>query len=215
MSVVKRLYRNFDSFIVDIKDWEILDQGVTALWGASGAGKSTVISILLGLDEEAELDWQWGEEQLNQLIPPKRNLGVVFQKPGLFPHMTVRDNIMFPVQPKLHSHWEQDFEFLVSHLNIEKLLNSPCSQLSGGEAQRVALARSLIYRPRLLILDEPFSSLDIELRNKSRDLLKELNQRLNCPVLLVTHDPQDVEVLANKISYIEMGKITKEETLKG
>ena len=166
MSVVQKIYRDLNSFAVDINNWEILDQGVTVLWGPSGAGKSTIINALLGLDEKAEVKWSLGSVELDKLPPQKRNLGVVFQEPGLFPSMSVENNILFPVDKKKQSHWKVLFDQLTTELEIGEILKSPIHKISGGEKQRVALARALIYGPRMLLMDEPFSSLDQEVKIK-------------------------------------------------
>ncbi len=212
MSVVKKLKRDVGDFIVDISDWEILDQGVTVLWGPSGAGKTTVLNTLAGLEEGSELSWIWKDQDLGKLSTEQRGLGVVFQELGLFPHLTVRKNILFPISKSKHPHWENDLIWLTETLELQRILDSEIQVLSGGEKQRVALARALIYRPRMLLLDEPFSSLDEKLRQKTREMVLKASQHLNCPVLLITHDRQDVEVMADKVSKIAEGRIFEESS---
>jgi sulfate transport system ATP-binding protein/putative spermidine/putrescine transport system ATP-binding protein len=209
MSVVKRLKREYPDFRLDVKDWEILDRGITVLWGPSGAGKSSLLRVLLGLDPEAQLQWEFAGLDLGALRAEARGLGVVFQNLALFPHLTARQNILFPVDMKKHPHWEADFRWLVDHLQLSHRLDYPIHKLSGGERQRVALARSLIYRPRLLLLDEPFSSLDEELRQTSREMVRMVSAHLGCPVLLVTHDRADVEALAGRVCQMQHGRIVK------
>lgn len=211
MSIVEKFYREFnDLFCIDIHNWELLDDGVTVLWGPSGAGKSSILQGLLGLDSQAQVIWKWKGEEISQQAPNRRNLGVVFQDPALFTHMTVKENILFPVDPKKHPHWQEDFQYLVETLEIERILQSPSHHLSGGERQRAAIARSLIYRPRLLLLDEPFSQLDETIRHKVRGMVKSIRERLRFPVLLVTHDRADVNDLGTKVTQIDRGRIIKE-----
>lgn len=213
MSVVQKLYREFDEVTIDLQQWELLDTGCTVLWGASGAGKTSIIKVLVGLDAQADLVWSWGEQQMQELTPANRNLGVVFQEPALFPHLSVEENIFFPVIKTKHKSWLQDFEFLISELALESLLTATPLRLSGGEKQRVALARALIFRPRMLILDEPFSSLDGASRQQAREMVKLVCEKQNIPILLVTHDQQDVDFLANKVSHLEKGRIVTNQAL--
>jgi len=212
MSVVEVFYREFGHFNVDIKDWSLNESGITALWGPSGSGKSTIVKGLLGLDPQCKVIWNFSGENIALKSPGERKLGVVFQDLALFPHLSAQDNILFPVNKNKHPHWQEDFQLLVEQLDMERRLSWPIHRLSGGEQQRVALARALINRPQMLLLDEPFSSLDESLRGSARDMIKKLNQKFSCPMLLITHDRQDVRALADKVSYIEMGKITKEST---
>ena len=215
MSVVKKFHRDFKDFKIRISDWEILDKGVTLLWGPSGSGKSTVIRGLLGLDADSTVQWEFRGRQMDKLPVEKRNLGAVFQDLGLFPHLSAKANILFPVQSGVHKRWKKDFDFLVETLEVGKVLNHPVFELSGGEKQRVALARSLIYRPEMLMLDEPFSSLDEALRAKMRSMVLSVCEELDCPILLVSHDQKDVDKMASKVTSIADGKIVKEESLKG
>ena len=208
MSLVKNATRDYGDFSLEIRDWEIRDSGVTALWGPSGSGKSSLVSVLLGLDRQASLTWIWEGKDLGLLPVEKRKLSVVFQDPGLFPHMTAEANIWFPVKKK--DRQEAPFNELVSALQIQDLLQRSVEKLSGGEKQRVALARALIYRPRLLLLDEPFSSLDEEVKGRARDLVSKVSQHLGIPVLLITHDREDVFSMASKVSRICKGHIVEE-----
>lgn len=212
MSVVKVFYREFDDFKVDIRNWNLDDKGITALWGPSGSGKTTVVKGLLGLDASVKLEWLFGDLDIAKLPVGERKLGVVFQDLALFPHLSARGNILFPVNRKKKEEWKATFEHLVEQLKIGSVLKRPVYQLSGGEAQRVALARALILKPRMLLLDEPFSSLDEELREQGRKLLKSLNEELSCPMLLITHDRQDVKSLAHQVAHMEQGQILKQTT---
>ncbi len=193
MSLVKSFHRQFADFSVSMENWEIPDSGITLLWGASGSGKSTIIRGLLGLDEKACVKWFSKNQEISQQPPSERNLGVVFQDLGLFPHMSAKNNILFPVNKKTQPQWKKDFDYLVESLELKTCLSRSTENLSGGERQRAALARTLIYRPKMLLLDEPFSSLDEKIKKKAQNLLKQICEDQNCPVLLVTHDLSDVK----------------------
>ncbi len=195
MSLVEHLYVDYENFRLHIPFWEFPDQGVTALWGPSGSGKTTIFRILMGLEKCPRLKWVHKGEDLAKKPVEKRRLGVVFQNYEIFPHMTVQENILFAVRAR--NVQNSDWRSLVDHLQLSKHLKSKSDQLSGGERQRVALARALVGQPRILLLDEPFSSLDQAIREEARQLVKNVIKDLNIPTLLITHDFEDISVLAN------------------
>lgn len=209
MSLVENLRREYDSFKIEIPRWEILDEGVTVLWGPSGSGKTSVFRVLLGLEECPGMNWDFQGENLARLKTPERRLGVVFQSLDLFPHMTAEENILFAARARKVSAQkvQKKIRDLKRQLQMESFFERKVNVLSGGEKQRVALARALIGEPRLLLLDEPFSALDQELREESRRLLKTVVDVEKIPTLLVTHDQRDVEVLANKVTKIASGHL--------
>lgn len=209
MSIVRDLLHDYGDFKIDIPQWEILDEGVTALCGPSGAGKTSVFRLLLGLEECPTLSWVFKGEDLARLPTPERRLGVVFQTLELFPHMSARENIYFAAEARRLPRKDADNHLseLVSLLGLENCLARRIDLLSGGEKQRVALARALIGRPRILFLDEPFSALDADLRQDARLLVKRVIETEKIPTVLITHDRQDLDVLANKVSHIINGRI--------
>lgn len=216
MSLVENLFKNYGDFKIDIPSWEILDEGVTVLWGPSGSGKTSVFRHLIGLESAPNFKWNFQDQDLTKVAVPQRRLGVVFQTLDLFPHMTAEENILFAAKargiPPKQAY--EKLEELTQVLQMKSFLNRPVKVLSGGEKQRVAIARALSGTPRLLLLDEPFSALDQELRQESRALIKYVIEKENIPTLLVTHDPLDVEMLANKVSTIKLGKIVENRFIK-
>lgn len=215
MSYVENLRRDFGDFKLDIARWEILDEGVTVLWGASGSGKTSVFRVLLGLESCPEMKWIFHGEDIAQLKTPQRRLGVVFQTLDLFPHMTAEENILFAAKARQVETRaaEKKLKELKEELQMSPFFHRKAVVLSGGEKQRVAIARAIIGEPRILLLDEPFSALDQDLRDDSRRLLKRVIDAEKIPTLLVTHDPRDVEVLAKKVSKLSAGKIIEDNTL--
>lgn len=209
MSRVEGLIRDYDGFKIDIPHWEIADTGVTALWGPSGSGKTSVFRLLLGIEPCPRLQWWLGGEDLAAMPPPDRRIGVVFQSLELFPHMTAEENILFAARARSISKGEslKRLAELAVDLRLTSVLERKAAVLSGGEAQRVALARAVISHPRFLFLDEPFSSLDSELREEARALVRRLIDKLKIPTLLVTHDQKDLDALANHVVKIKDGKL--------
>lgn len=209
MSVVEHLNKKYENFEIRIPRWEILDQGVTALWGPSGSGKTSVFRILSGLETCPGFKWMWEGTDLAQLPVPERRLGVVFQTLDLFPHLSAEKNIFFAVKARgvPAAHASERFLQLKSVLKLESFLDRRAELLSGGEKQRVALARALMSFPRMLLLDEPFSALDETLRVEARNLLQRILQETRTPALLITHDPRDLEVLAQKVTKIDHGQL--------
>lgn len=211
MSLVKKLRIQYSDFLVDIKDWEILDRGVTVLWGPSGSGKTSVFRGLLGIEPQVECSWIFREQDFGKLSVQKRKIGVVFQNYELFSHMTGLQNIKFAAEARgvKKAEYEEALKALSSKLRIEQVLDKNVKLLSGGERQRVALIQALIGKPNILFLDEPFSALDEELKQESRELVKDVLNEQEIPVLLITHDRRDVDFLAQKVSLIQAGKIVE------
>ncbi|MCB0351113.1 MAG: ATP-binding cassette domain-containing protein [Bdellovibrionales bacterium] len=209
MSVIQNLIRDYGDFKVDIPRWELSDQGITALKGASGSGKTSVIRLLLGLDSCPTLSWILNGQDVAKLPIEKRNLGVVFQTLDLFPHMTARQNIEFAAKARKLSPIEISKRLgdLVDKLHLSPCLERPARVLSGGEKQRVAIARALIARPQFLFLDEPFSALDAELRSQARALVKNIIAEYKIPTLLVSHDEADIAALATSTIQIQAGRL--------
>lgn len=211
MSLVKKLRIQYDDFLVDIKDWEILDKGVTVLWGPSGSGKTSVFRGLLGIEPQVECSWIFQEQDFGKLSVPKRKIGVVFQNYELFSHMTGLQNIKFAAEARgiKKTEYEAMLKTLSAKLRIDQVLDKNVRLLSGGERQRVALVQALIGKPNILFLDEPFSALDEELKQESRELVKNVLNEQEIPVLLITHDRRDVDYLAQKVSVIQSGKLVE------
>ncbi len=209
MSLVENLKYKYQDFVIDVPRWEILDQGVTVLSGPSGSGKTTIFRLLLGLEKTKSFSWSFGSENLAQLSVRERRIGVVFQSLDLFPHMNVEQNILFAAKARGIDMETANSKMseLLRRLGISHLQDKSVQKISGGEKQRVALCRALIGQPRILFLDEPFSALDAEIRQESRLLIKDFIREQGVPTLLVTHDKEDVQVLADKISYIQNGTI--------
>lgn len=223
MSIVKRLKASYGDFHIDISDWKLPQTGVTALWGASGSGKSSVLRLLLGIDAADELIWEFPENgktvNLGSVPVRERRLGVVFQNYELFDHMTAKENLDFALEAAKRqrqgrgeafdaSEFKGNLERAVSALGIASILERPVTVLSGGEKQRVALARALVGAPRMLFLDEPFSALDTSNRAEARKLVRLVLESTGIPALIVTHDQEDIAALNASVFKIFRGRIS-------
>lgn len=191
-------------------DMDIPLQGITAIIGPSGSGKSTLLRLLAGLEklQQGSIrlgDKQWVDTETRvHLRPQQRRIGMMFQDYALFAHKTVAQNIAYGITPKQATARLEQF---LSRLQISALADRYPAQLSGGQRQRVALARALITEPDLLLLDEPFSAVDANLRQTLRQQLKLSVKQANCPALLVTHYLEDVYYLADHIGVMVDGQL--------
>lgn len=213
MSLIKNLTRDYGDFKIHIPQWEIADQGITALWGPSGAGKTSVFRLLIGLEPCPGLVWEFKGQDLAQLPVPERRLGVVFQGLELFPHLTARENIDFAMDARQIESGEREksLSHLTEVLQLKSFIDRKARLLSGGEQQRVALARALAGKPRFLFLDEPFSALDAELREGARQLVRSVIDEFSVPTMIITHDREDVEALGAHLVKIKNGQLVAYE----
>lgn len=215
MALIANLTRDYGDFLLKIPHLELPDQGIVAFSGPSGSGKSSLFRTLMGLEKCPTLEWIVGGVDLAKLSVPERRLGVVFQNYELFPHLSARENIAFAAEARHVTEIDEKIRRLAESLDLsQNVLSRRAQHLSGGERQRVALARALIGEPRVLLLDEPFSSLDTDVRDEARRLLKATVKETKIPTYFVTHDPADVAALANFAVQLSGGQVIAAGYLK-
>jgi inositol-phosphate transport system ATP-binding protein len=187
----------------------INDGEFVALLGPSGCGKSTSLLMLAGIYLPSGGDITFDGARVNEVEARDRNVGIVFQSYALYPHLSVRDNIRFPLRFKKFpaEEAERRINAVVELVQISELLERRPNQLSGGQQQRVALARALVKEPHLLLLDEPLSNLDATLRLSMRTEIKSLQQRLGVTTILVTHDQIEATTMADRIICMREGRV--------
>ncbi|SDW44021.1 carbohydrate ABC transporter ATP-binding protein, CUT1 family [Paenibacillus sp. CF384] len=194
---------------VDGLDLEIPKGEFVALLGPSGCGKTTTLMMLAGLLKPTSGEIFFGDRMVNHVEPKDRNIGMVFQSYALYPHLTVRDNIAFPLRerkvPKAQA-YERAKE-MGRILQIDHLLDRKPSQLSGGQQQRVAMARALAKDPEILLLDEPMSNLDARLKLDVRDEIRKLQRQLGVTTIIVTHDQEEALAISDRVAILNGGKI--------
>lgn len=188
---------------------EINDGEFVALLGPSGCGKTTTLLMIAGIYKPTTGDIYFGEKIVNEVLPKDRKIGMVFQSYALYPHMTVLDNIVFPLklQKTPRDERERRANEVAELVQIEELLDRKPAQLSGGQQQRVALCRALVKKPDILLLDEPLSNLDAKLRTLMRAELKRLQKRLGITTIFVTHDQVEAMTMSDKIALLQLGEL--------
>jgi ABC-type sulfate/molybdate transport systems ATPase subunit len=181
---------------------------VLAVMGPNGAGKSTLLKALTGVVPNAG-HVELGGREVGQLPPYKRDVGWVPQQPTLLPHLTARDNAAYGLRARGHrrSAARDLAQGWLTRLGVGELADLKPRALSGGQAARVALARALAPQPALLLLDEPFVAIDTGMRDLVRTVLREAVSDSGTPTLLVTHDPVDVELVADRVLRLEHGRV--------
>lgn len=211
---MREIRANFKGAVEDFKldvDFTIPSTGITALFGPSGCGKTTVLRCIAGLHRlEAGIlsigNTVWQNEKT--FLPPHlRPLGYVFQEPSLFPHLNVNDNLTYGLKRSRSVSPLISFQKTVELLGLSQMLNRQPANLSGGEKQRVAIGRALLTNPELLLMDEPLSALDHRSKNEIIPYLEILKNRLQIPMLYVSHDIREIERMADRIIMLENGSV--------
>ena len=194
--------RAVDNLNIDIPSGKLI-----GLLGPSGCGKSTTLYMIAGLHEPSSGQIFFGDEDVTALPPERRGIGLVFQNYALYPHMTVRQNIMFPLQNmKLPKDIIAERTIKYARLvGIEELLDRKPKQLSGGQQQRVAIARALVKEPKVLLLDEPLSNLDARLRLQTREEIRRIQRETGITTIFVTHDQEEAMSISDEIVVMNLG----------
>ena len=198
---------------VDNFNLEIPDGKMIGLLGPSGCGKSTTLNLLCGLLKPTEGKIYFGDNEVTDLPAEKRGVGLVFQNYALYPHLTVRQNIIFPLQnlkgeAKLSKEVMDEKALEVAKLvQIDELMDRKPNELSGGQQQRVAIARALVKNPRILLLDEPLSNLDARLRLQTREELSRIQKETGITTIFVTHDQEEAMSISDLIVVMKDGAI--------
>jgi multiple sugar transport system ATP-binding protein len=202
-------FRAVDRLNLKIETGEFL-----VLLGPSGCGKTTTLRMLAGLEEVSSGEIFIGETCVNQVAPRDRDVAMVFQSYALYPHMTVEENISYPLKVRKISRAEipDRVKKVADLLGIHALLKRRPKDLSGGQRQRVALARAIVRQPRVFLMDEPLSNLDAQLRLHMRGELKRLQYELGTTTLYVTHDQAEAMTLAHRVAVMDGGLIRQLDT---
>jgi len=190
---------------------EIKDKEFLTILGPSGGGKTTFLRLLAGVETPTGGEIYFGDKPMNDVPPRDRNISMVFQNYALFPHMSVFDNIAFPltVRNTPKDKVDRRVKEVAGLLSISNLLDRKIRQLSGGEQQRVALGRAIVRQPDVFLMDEPLSSVDASMRIAMRTELKKLQKTLGTTLIYVTHDQTEAMTMADRIAVMKNGKIVQ------
>jgi ABC-type sugar transport system ATPase subunit len=208
--VFDQVTKRFDDVVaVDRLDLDIADGEFLVLLGPSGCGKSTALRMIAGLDEPSEGEIRIDDHIVNDVDPKDRDLAMVFQSYALYPNMSVRRNIAFPLKPRGVPKAEvtQRVGEVAEMLGLGALLDRKPGQLSGGQRQRVALARAIVRQPRVFLMDEPLSNLDAKMRLQTRGDLVDLHRRLGTTFVYVTHDQAEAMTMADRVAVLSDGRL--------
>ena len=216
IDIRKKLQGSQGSFELQIKE-SVSTHQFLGLYGRSGAGKTTLLRIFSGLEKpdigiiEVNNEVWFDSERKIDVIPQKRNIGYVFQEDVLFANMSVKENLNFALRSNENKEFLED---LIEVMELEGLLNLKTHQLSGGQKQRISLARSLVQRPKILLLDEPLSALDFEMRKRLQQYILKAHENYELTTILVSHDPREMSEMVQQVWNIENGKVIKKGTPK-
>lgn len=195
--------------VIEDMDLNIGDCEMIALLGPSGCGKTTTLYAICGIHRVTSGRILFGDKDVTLLSPQKKNVGVVFQSFALYPHLSIFENIAFPLRIRKESNTnvERMVKEMAGILHMEALLDRRPGQLSGGQQQRVALARALVRKPDILLMDEPLANLDAGLRLEMRSEIRRIQRETGCTSILVTHDQVEAMSMCDRIALMNKGKI--------
>jgi multiple sugar transport system ATP-binding protein len=202
------------SRVVDDLSLQINDGEFVVLLGPSGCGKTTTLPMIAGLEQATAGDILIDGERVNDFPPQRRDVAMVFQGYALYPHMTVAENIGYPLRVRKMDRQQmgEQVQRTAAMLEITGLLNRRPRELSGGERQRVALARAIVRHPRAFLMDEPLSNLDAKLRLQMRAELKRLQQQLGMTTVYVTHDQAEAMILGHRVAVMNQARLQQFDT---
>lgn len=214
---VRDLYKNFDGKDVlkkisfDVKEGEFL-----SVLGPSGCGKTTLLRILIGLEQQNSGEILLDGTDISKRKPNERDMGIIFQNYALFPNMTVLENVEYALKlrPDLKKDSRKIAEATLDQIGMHDQLNKRPSQLSGGQQQRVAIARTLALNPKIILLDEPISALDVSMREVMKKELKEIQKKFNSTMIFITHEQEEAFYLSDRIMVMSEGDIEQLDTPK-
>lgn len=208
MFLIKNLKFKLQGFELNCPELQFESHGITAIRGPSGSGKTTFFKILIGEYLPQNWSWRLDGQELSQLEVSERKLGVVFQSYELFPHLTAEENVKIVMKARNNFTTDalEQLEKYKMQMQLDFCWHTHAQNLSGGEKQRTAVLRAIMSKPKLILMDEPFSALDPALRQESRLLVKSVIAAAAIPALMITHDEEDCRQLADRTIQMHEGR---------
>lgn len=210
MLKLERITKSFDGIkILDDLNFEIPKGQIVSILGPSGSGKTTLLNLILGISEVDSGKIIFDDEDLTNVSMEKRGFNIVFQDYALFPNLNAYENIIYGLKNKKNISTKEEVNDLIHLLGLEKHLDKKIDQLSGGQKQRVTLARTMVMKPKILLLDEPLSALDGVIKESIKERIKLIAKEYNLTTIIVTHDPEEALTLSDQVLIINEGKIAQ------
>ena len=219
MLELKKIRKSYEAIEV-LKNINLkIEKGeIVSILGPSGCGKTTLLNLILGLTQVSEGRIIFDGEDITQMPMEKRGFNIVFQDYALFPNLNVYENIVYGLKNKPNISTTKEVQDLINLLGLGKHLTKKIEELSGGQKQRTALARTLVMKPKILLLDEPLSALDGVIKESIKQKIKEIARDFKLTTIIVTHDPEEALTLSDKVLIVNEGQIsqfgTPEEIIK-
>ncbi len=217
--VFERVQKSYDGLSLVVKDLNLrIKKGeFLTMLGPSGSGKTTCLLMLAGFETATHGEILLDGKPINNIPPHKRHIGMVFQNYALFPHMTVGENLSFPLEVRKieKKNREEKVKTALEMVQMSEFINRKPAQLSGGQQQRIALARSLVFNPELVLMDEPLGALDKQLREHMQYEIKNLHKQLGVTVVYVTHDQSEALTMSDRVAVFNDGQIQQLSTPAG
>lgn len=215
--IVKDLYKKYDGKdVLKTISFEVKEGEFLSVLGPSGCGKTTLLRILIGLEKQSGGTILMDGEDISHLKPNERGMGIIFQNYALFPNMTVLENVEYALklQPSKKATSRKIALETLEAIGMGEQLNKKPNQLSGGQQQRVAIARTLALNPKIILLDEPISALDVSMRDVMKKELKEIQKKFNSTMIFITHEQEEAFYLSDRIMVMSEGNIEQIDTPK-
>lgn len=214
---IRNLCKKYDEkVVINNLSFDVYKGEFLSILGSSGCGKTTLIRMLIGIEKPSSGTIYLDEEEITNFVPSMRKMGIVFQNYALFPNMTVYKNIAYALKcrhlPKKEVN--QRVREIIQKVGLEEHMNKKPSKLSGGQCQRVAIARTLVLNPDIILFDEPMAALDAQMRMQLREEIKNLQKEFNMTMIYITHDQEEAFALSDRIMVMNKGNIEQLATPK-